>query len=546
MTTTDIMIVGAGTTGLTMANVLARSGADFRIIDKTSGPVEESRALVVQAKTLELFDKLGLADPAIEEGQKIGAAEMLKEGKYVGKLSFFEDDREHLNPYPFALIYEQYRTERLLVRGLEEVGGRIEWETELLSLTHTPDGATAAVRRSDGTEETIEAGRVVGADGASSTVRHSLGLGFEGDTYEESLFLADVEMEWEFGPHKLYLDLAREGFYAFFPMPGEKCYRLVGSVPDELDGKEEITLEDVQDLLDRHSGVQTRITAAHWTSVYKIHRRMAENFRVGRAFLVGDAAHVHSPAGGQGMNTGIGDAFNLAWKLALVAKGQAKPELLDSYEAERMPFARAILNGSDRGFALQVTSNPLAKGPKLFVAPLLFRLVSAVPPLRRWAFYFISQLWTSYLDSPAVGHSGPKRKGPKAGERAPYGFFESGAGSGSSIFELLKGPDHHLLIFEGRKPDPAGLETTRKEIESLLDRYTVPVHIHLVPAANRQLHERYGVNEPSLFLVRPDGHVAYRCDSAGIVELRMYLDSLFLKANDELNASRDTEQSMRA
>lgn len=547
MATIDVLIAGAGPTGLTVANVLHRSGVDFRILDKTSGPVEETRALVVHAKILELFDKLGLADEAIEQGSKVGAAQVLKRGKSVGKLSFFEDGQNDSSPYPFALIYEQHRNERLLIRGLGDSGAGIEWNTELLSLTQSTDGVTAAVRRSDGSEETIEAKWVVGADGASSPVRHALGLGFEGDTYEESLFLADVELEWDGEPGRVYIDFTREGFYAFFPMPGENRFRLIGNVPNELEETEEITARDVQEIFDRYSGVETRITEAHWTSVYKIHRRMAERFRVGRVFLAGDAAHVHSPAGGQGMNTGIGDAYNLAWKLALVVKNQAREILLDSYEAERMPFARAILNGSDRGFYIQTASNPATQGIKLFAVPLLFRLVSAVSPLRKQAFWFVSQLWTQYRKSPAVSQGESVRKGPHAGERAPYGFFESGPDSGKSIFEKLWGTDHHLLLFGGKEPDSARLEASRDEIEGMLDRYEFPVNFHQIPAGNEQLQNRYGVRKPSVFLIRPDGHVAYRGEASDVVGLKMYLDRLFVEGRTGQNfPARKLEKSVRA
>lgn len=541
MSATEVLVVGAGPTGLTMANVLDRQGVSFRILDLKSGPVQETRALVVHAKTLELLDRLGLADRAVERGQKMGSVQVFGEGRPAGKISFLHDGAGERTPYPFALVFEQHRMERLLLDGLEEAGGRVEWDTELVSLASTPEGVRATIRRPDGSTETIEAGWVVGADGASSPVRHSLGLGFEGETYEQTLFLADVEMEWGYGSRQVSIDMTRAGFYGIFPMPGERRFRLVGDVPEELEGREEITARDVQGVLDRHSGLQTSITGLHWSSIYRTHRRMTERFRVGRVFLVGDAAHIHSPAGGQGMNTGIGDAYNLGWKLALVAKGLAHEWLLDSYEAERMPFARSILNGTDRAFALQVTTDTVVQRLKIFLTPLIFGAVSMIPPIRRRAFWLISQLWTEYRESPAVARSGAPGSGPRAGDRAPYGFFETGPQAGESIFEALGGQDHHLLLFEGGKtdassPDPAG---GRKDLRALVGAYGAPFRLHVVSPGNRSLHARYGVHSPTLLLVRPDGHVAYRGPADEQAALRSYLDGLFVR--DE----RPTDQNSR-
>ena len=546
MTTTDVLVIGAGPTGLTTANILARSGVDFRVIDKGYGPVEESRALVVHAKTLELFDKLGLAEEAVGGGQRMGTVEFLKAGEPAGKLNFFDDAGKGRTPYPMVLIYEQHCTERLLIRGLEETGGQVEWDTELVDLSQAPNGVRAVVRGPDGTEEIIEAGWVVGADGASSPVRHSLNLGFEGNTYEQTLFLADVDMDWDLGFEQLYMDLTREGFFTFFPMPGgEGRFRLTGALSSGLNG-DDITIEEVLQMMKANTTLDVDISKSRWTSVYRIHSRMTENFRVGRTFLVGDAAHVHSPAGGQGMNTGIGDAFNLGWKLALVVKGEAKESLLDSYEAERMPFARAILNGSDKGFTLQVTTSPIGQRIKLLIVPPLSRLAGAIAPIKQAAFWFISQLWTSYKDSPAVSQSGPVKKGPKAGERAPYGFFEAGPDSGKSIFEIMRSTDHHLLLFEGNEHAPDRFEATREEIEGLRNRYEITAGLHQVSMGNRKLHESYGAKTSSLYLIRPDGHIAYRGEAGDIVGLKMYLDGLFVERGSEPVGTKIAERSVEA
>ena len=328
------------------------------------------------------------------------------------------------------------------------------------------------------------------------------------------------------------MNLTRAGFLGFFPMPGHTRFRLLGNLPPELEGNDGVSPEDIQGILDRHGGVEAKITRSRWTSIYRTHHRISERFRVGRVFLIGDAAHIHSPAGGQGMNTGIGDAYNIAWKLAMVAKGEAREVLLDSYEAERVPFARAILRGSDRGFHLQAASTPATQRLKLLALPALFWLVSVVPPLRRRAFLFLSQLWTTYRKSPAEGEAA--RRGPRAGDHAPYGLLEAGARSGESIFG---GPDHRLLVFEGLHPNnvlPAAME----EFEGLLERYETSVGIVPVSAGNGSLHELYGAKSPTLFLVRPDGHIAYRGGALDVVGLKVYLDRLFVRRSTGVSAAR--------
>ncbi|GER90335.1 oxygenase [Dictyobacter vulcani] len=541
--TTDVLVIGAGPTGLTIANLLTRNGVSVRIMDKKSELARESRAIVVHAKTLELLDKLGLADKAIETGEQLGGLQFLTQGKRAGKFSFQDSTGDKRTPYPFALIYGQDQTEHLLLQSLTEVGCQVEWDTELLSLEQTQDGAQAHVRTADGSEETIEAQWIIGADGAHSPVRHALSLGFAGQSYTQTLFVADLDIEWKQEAHQGAMNLTHQEFFLFFPMPQKRRFRLFGSLtPAEAD-RDTLTLDDVRQILDTKSGLHVTILKDRWISVYHTHQRMAERFRVGRVFLVGDAAHIHSPAGGQGMNTGIGDAYNLAWKLALVIKGQANETLLDSYEAERMPFARAILQGSDWAFQIMTTSNVIVRQFKLILLPQFFRLISLLPLLKQRAFWILSQLWTSYPKSPAVTDASSNKKKLRAGDRAPYGFFETGPDAGKSIFTMLKNQDHHLFIFAGSKPDSTltDLQGLEEKLRSLLSAYAVPIHLHSVPTANLSLHRSYEADTPSLFLIRPDGHIAYRGQPEDLAKLKLYLNKLFKLSGNPAQATKQED-----
>ncbi|GCE07476.1 FAD-dependent monooxygenase [Dictyobacter aurantiacus] len=538
--TTDVLVVGAGPTGLTMANLLQRGGVRVRIVDKKDGPTVESRALVVHARTLELLDRLGLAGKAVADGEPLTNAYALSQGKRFGRLAFVSDESVKSTPYPFGLIYGQDQMEHLLIQSLAEAGGRVEWNTELLGLEQTLDGVRVCVRAGDGNEETIEARWIIGADGAHSPVRHALSLGFAGRTYTMTLFIADLEMEWDLGPHQGGMDLEHSGFFFFVPMHGTGRFRLFGTLPPDLAARETLSVDDVRRVLDTRTHLQVNILKANWISVYRTHQRIARHFRVGRVFLVGDAAHIHSPAGGQGMNTGIGDAYNLAWKLALVVKGQSSEALLDSYDAERIPFARAILRGSDWAFQLMTATNPILRAIKLYVLPKAFRAVSWTPLFKRRVFWLLSQLWTSYRGSPAVAQLEASKHGPQAGDRAPYGFFEDGPEAGKSIFALFKNMDHHLFLFAGSRSEdiPGEIE---EQLQTLLATYKVPIHLHRVSAANRSLHQLYGVDEPTLVLVRPDGHIAYRGRAQDLDGFRTYLDQWFKRRESQAPAREQTE-----
>src|SRR3984885_8593238 len=355
---TDVLIVGAGPTGLVLALWLKRLGVRVRIIDKTAEPGMTSRALGVQARTLEFYAQLGIADSIVEQGRWASAANLWTNGKPAAHIEFGALGAS-LSPFPYALIYPQDEHERFLIDCLAELGVTVERCTELVGFQHADLSVRTQILKPDGTKEFCRVGYVAGCDGAHSAVRERLGIGFPGGTYEHLFYVADVEASGPMMNGELNIAFDQSDFLVIFPLKGEKRARLIGMLRDREDMKSgDLTWNDVsQRVINR---LHVDVERVNWFSTYRVHHRVAEHFRGGRAFLLGDAAHIHSPVGGQGMNTGIGDAVNLAWKLAAVLRG-ATPSLLDTYETERIGFARRLVQTTDQAFTEVTSTRPTAR-----------------------------------------------------------------------------------------------------------------------------------------------------------------------------------------
>jgi 2-polyprenyl-6-methoxyphenol hydroxylase-like FAD-dependent oxidoreductase len=402
----DVLIIGAGPTGLVLALWLTKLGVKVRIIDKTAEAGTTSRALAVQARTLELYRQLDLADTVVACGHKVPAVNLWVRGEPKAHLSF-ETIGSDLTPYSFLQIFPQDEHERLLIARLEGLGVSVERQTELVSFTDEGEHVTAFLRGPEGQDEVCEASYIAGCDGARSTVRETIGTDFPGGTYRQVFYVADVEAGGHAVDGELHVDLDEADFLAVFPLADKARARLIGTVRDErADRAAVLKFEDVSDRAINNLKVQ--VNKVNWFSTYHVHHRVTSHFRKGRAFLLGDAAHIHSPAGGQGMNTGIGDAINLAWKLAAVLAGRAPDKLLDSYEAERIGFARRLVATTDRVFSFVTAEGRMADILRTRVAPVLIPKITQFEVAREYLFRTVSQITLNYrhglLSRGVAGH----------------------------------------------------------------------------------------------------------------------------------------------
>ena len=569
---TEVLVVGAGPTGLATAIELQRRGIDCRLIEKEDSSVETSRALAIQPRTLQAFADMGVLDDVLDEGMRVRGATV-----YEGDRQLFALNLDYLDTslqYPFLWWLPQNRTERILVDRLAELGGTVEFETELTGFRQGDRTVTATVRHSEGGEsstETITADWLVGCDGAHSRVRKTLGIELEGVTTPQEVLVADVTIDWSLPSDEASIWFHEDGVVAALPMTGDGLWRLfVDITPQDPEDRPEADIDVLQRLLrERTSHGDVSIFDAPWTSNFVTNQRMVPRYRGGRVLLAGDAAHVHNPLGGQGMNLGIQDAYNLGWKLALVVDGTGTESLVDTYEEERRPVAEAVLDETGVSGSLLVTANPVVKFARDHVLP---RVLSS-RQLQTGIFRSMSQLDVEYRDgslsrlnaeSPLAGLTDAPSwasavraarrswNAPRAGDRVPNGPCLYPDGTETSLYdELHERTGFALLLFTGMTDDDAIddlYKIARTVGGTLVTPYLIVPNGDSVPAGDDvavlvdetgELHDRYDAAVPSLYLIRPDDYIGFRSRPARLDPLEAYLTKRILP--DEFSDDQDDQ-----
>lgn len=490
----QVLIIGAGPTGLVLALSLAKQQIPFRIIDQKNGPGEASRAMIIIPRTLEFYDQFGFAEAFLQSSIKVKELSIRVEGEEKAGFQI-GDLGKGISHYTSPVTYPQDEHEQFLLQRLEAFDIHVEWNTTFLSYHEDTSGIEVTLQQ-HGKQHVSRFQYVCGCDGAGSVTRHQMGVDFSGGTYEQEFYVMDLEGTGApLGDHKMGMSMSGETFTVFFPVRSSKTTRAIGVLPANLKEKEGVTAAEV--VAHMEPAYQLKVNQVNWFSVYRVHHRVAEKFRMDRSFLVGDAAHVHSPVGGQGMNTGIGDAVNLGWKLAAVLQQRAAASLLDTYEAERKKFARVLVNTTDRAFKRIVSPSMVNKTLRKRVVPSLVPLLNRSEKARKKLFHLIAQIRISYADSPLS--SGGKQI--HAGERLPY--------TGTN-FATLRRLDWQLHIYGKASGE--------------LKDFSEQQHLHLHEFKYDTAAKQAGLVEDAMYLIRPDGYLGFVKQAQDVQLLEAYLD----------------------
>jgi len=503
----DVLVCGAGPTGLVLALRLARCGVRIRIIDAVPEPGTTSRALVVHARTLEFYRQMGLADAFLAEGLPFTAANMWVRGRRVAR-AVLGDMGKGLSPFPFMLVCPQDRHERFLIEHLRRAGVEVERPLALVDFTQDGGGVKARLQDASGAMQECAASYLAGCDGARSKVRDVLDVGFPGGTYERIFYVADLEATGPVMNDELHVALDDVEFMASFPLKGGHTARLIGTVRAEQESvRESLTWDDVAGRVVQRMGIE--VQRVNWFSTYRVHHRVASAFQQGRAFLLGDAAHIHSPVGGQGMNTGIGDAVNLAWKLADVLRGRGPEALLDTYAPERMAFAQRLIATTDRGFTVATSPSARARVVRTRVLPRVFPIAVRVASVRRFLFRTVSQIAIHYRGQAlSAGKVGPV----EGGDRLPWVELD-GASGRTDNYAVLDGREWQTHVYGTPAPGIAEASASRG------------VACHAFGWQDGMA--KAGLTRNALYLVRPDGHVALADEGTSPAPLLAWADAHF-------------------
>ena len=540
VTASEVLIVGAGPTGLALAAQLREFGVPFRILDRLEDRARESRALGVQARTLELLQTLRLGESLVARGSASTRLVLHADSRTVAEASLGDIGATDTR-FPFILFVSQAETEALLAEQLRAGGVTIERGVELVDAEQDVDHVRCNIRHPDGREEAVRASYLVGCDGAHSTVRRIAGIPFEGGTYPQSFVLGDVEADGPLTPGAINAFVG-SGVALFFPLGRPTTWRVIAMATDGSDGagkdppdRDDLSLAELQAMVDVPTNAAVRVRDPAWITRFRLHHRQTTRYRAGRIFLAGDAAHIHSPVGAQGMNTGIQDAWNLGWKLALVARGVADPRLLDTYDSERWPVGHFLLRYTDRAFGSftrAMSPSALAEWTRRAVIPAILPPVLGSRRLRARIFRFISELGIRYRHSPAVAEGEPRlRRGPRAGDRLPDARVTID-GRAAWLQEAIAGPRLALLLCGDVDAWDAD------ELGELRERYREILAVHHLTSRGRpgalvdeggSALEALGVNGASAaqYLVRPDGYIAFRCAGSAPGAVESYLSEWF-------------------
>ncbi|MCA8920971.1 MAG: FAD-dependent monooxygenase [Planctomycetes bacterium] len=552
----QVLVVGAGPTGLLLACELARHGVAVRVIERRAGPSTTSKALAVHARTLEVWEDVGILGEALRRGRRVHGMTLRAGGKRLANVSL--DELE--SPYPFVLVLPQSETEAILEARAAELGVRVEREVELVGLEQDADLVRCTLRRGQA-EERASCPWVVACDGAHSTVREQLGVRFEGADVPASFVLADATLECALEVDEVHTWFAPAGPALLVPLPTPGQWRVIVGLAEGQERPPEPSLDYVDALLRERVDCAFTLRDPLWLAGFDVRQRKADRYRVGRVFLAGDAAHCHSPIGGQGMNTGLQDAYNLAWRLALVVRGLGREALLDVYQAEREPVARDLLRDTERGTRVVTLRNPITQAVRNHVGSFL----SGLDVVRQRLARKVGELSVHYRGSPLVAedHGSLLRAelrrdpsterpslwdwrefalGPRPGDRIADAIYETPAGE-RRLYDLLLGTEHVLLLFDGASATPAGDETLRALAAEVRARYGAVVKVHVVlprtsapptladedPILDQAggLHAAFRAGAECLYLIRPDGYLGYRAQPVVRERLLDYLERIF-------------------